>query len=329
MLFLKNKFTLLLIIILLFSINAYSITVTILPFTSADETWIEEYKADDGIPRVLEDSLVNTKMLNVTDYDLLISYFGSYDIVASYKSMNTNLQLAADFIKETFNSDYIITGEILNFNLKKGGKDTANVEFKVNLVDIKSLKTVKSFTDTGTYTLPNNSPVYSAEDALFTETALGAASAVAMSKIAANITKYLGNPPITGIITRVENDKLYINVGKNNNIKIGDEFNIYKSDKILNLPNSRNNPTNISNIPKIPAENNEKGYVSVRSNAAGDVWYTSEMLYKYRFYQYKETLVASAKVIEIYDYYAVLENKSNANIEQMMIVKIKNQEHNR
>lgn len=325
MLFIKNKF-ILFITVLLFSINAYSVNITILPFESADETWIEEYKADDGIARVLEDSLINTKMLNVTDYDLLISYFSSYDIVASYKSMQTNLQLAADFIKETFNSDYIITGEILNFNLKKGGKDTANVEFKVNLIDINSLKTVKSFTDTGTYTLPNNSPVYSAEDALFTETALGAASSVALNKIANDITKFLGNPPLTGIITRIEDNKLYINLGKNNNIKIGDEFNIYKVDKVLKLPSSENNSTNnISNIPKIPmSSNTEKGYVSVRSNEKGDVWYTSEMLYKYRFYKNEEKLVTSAKVIEIYDYYAVLEYKSDLKIEPMMIVKIKN-----
>ncbi len=325
MLFLKNNF-ILLMTILLFSINAYSITITILPFESADETWVEEYKADDGIARVLEDSLINKKMINVTDYDLLISYFSSYDIVASYKSMQTNLQLASDFIKETFNSDYIITGEILNFNLKKGGKDTANVEFKVNLIDIKSLKTVKSFKDTGTYTLPNNSPVYSAEDALFTETALGAASAAALSKIADSITKYLGNLPLIGIVTRAEDNKLYINLGKNNDIKIGDEFNIYKVDKVLQLPSSENNSTNnMSNIPKITSSSNiQKGYVSVRSNQEGDVWYTSEMLYKYRFYKNKETFIASAKAVEIYDYYAVLENKSDKVIEPMMIVKIKN-----
>lgn len=326
MLFIKNKF-ILFITVLLFSINAYSVNITILPFESADETWIEEYKADDGIARVLEDSLINTKMVNVTDYDLLISYFSSYDIVASYKTMQTNLQLASDFIKETFNSDYIITGEILDFNLKKGGKDTANVKFKVNLIDINTLKTVKSFTDTGTYTLPNNSPVYSAEDALFTETALGAASMIALGKIANNITEYLGNPPLTGIVTRIEDNKLYINLGKNNNIKLGDEFNIYKVYKVLKLPSPENNPTNnISNIPKIPVNNNntEKGYISVRSNQEGDVWYTSEMLYKYRFYKNEEKLIASAKVIEIYDYYAILDYKLDAKIEPMMIVKIKN-----
>ncbi|PTY40882.1 hypothetical protein [Brachyspira hampsonii] len=324
MLFVKNKI-ILLMIILLFSINAYSITITILPFESADETWIEEYNVDDGIPRVLEDSLINKKMLDVTDYDLLISYFSSYDIVASYKSMQTNLQLASDFIKETFNSDYIITGEILNFNLKKGGKDTANVEFKVNLIDIKSLKIVKTFKDKGNYTLPNSSPVYSAEDALFTETALGAASAIALSKIADSITEYLGNPPLVGIVTRIEDSKLYINLGKNNNIKIGDEFSIYKRDKVLQLPNYQNNSTNnISNIPKIQFSNNtEKGYISVRSNEKGDVWYTSEMLYKYRFYKNEETFITSAKVVEIYDYYAILENKSDEVIEPMMIVKIK------
>ena len=36
-----------------------------------------EYKVDDGMPRVLEESIVNTKMFDVTDYDLLISYFTS------------------------------------------------------------------------------------------------------------------------------------------------------------------------------------------------------------------------------------------------------------
>lgn len=326
MLFLKNKFILL--TILLLSINAYSITITILPFLSADETWVEEYKADDGIPRVLEDSLINTKMLNVTDYDLLISYFSSYDIVLSYKVMQTNINLASEFIKETFNSDYIITGEILNFNLKKGGKDTADVEFKVNLIDINSLKTVKSFTDKGTYTLPNNSPVYSAEDALFTETALGAASSIALNKIAYNITEFLGNPPLTGIVTRIEDNKLYINLGKNNNVKIGDVFNIYKVNKILQLPQnneSENKPKNMSNIPKIFVQTNQQtgGYVSVRSNQEGDIWYTSETLYKYRFYKNEETLITSAKVIEIYDHYAVLEKQSSEKVEPMMLVKIK------
>lgn len=321
--FYQNKFIL---IILLFSINAYSITLTILPFSSANQTWIDEYKIDDGIPRVLEDALIDTKMLNVTDYDLLISYFTSYDIVISYKALQTNLQLAANFIKETFNSDYIITGEISQFNLKKGGKDTADVEFTINLIDINSLKTIKSFKEIGNYTLPNNSPVYSSEDALFTETALGRASLSALNKAANKITEFLGNPPLTGIITRVENNELYINLGKKNNIKIGDEFNIYKIDKILVLPERENTATNISNIPKtfVQTNQNTKGYVSVRSNADGDVWYTSEILYKYRFYQNKETMIASAKVIEIYDNYAVLKIESNIKIEPMMIVKIKN-----
>ena len=81
----------------------------------------------------------------------------------------------------------------------------------------------------------------------------------------------------------------------------------------------------MSNIPKITSSSNiQKGYVSVRSNQEGDVWYTSEMLYKYRFYKNEEKLVASAKAIEIYDYYAVLEYKTDAKIEPMMIVKIKN-----
>lgn len=326
MFFLKSK--IILSMILIYSINIYSITLTILPFTSENEEWINEYKVDDGIPRVLQDSLINTKMFNVTDYDLLVSYFSSYDIVLSYKSLATNLQIASDFIKETFNSDYIITGEILDFNLKKGGKDSANVKFRVNLLDINSLRTIKSFTDTGTYTLPNNSQVYSAEDALFNETALGRASAIALNKTALSISGFLGNPPLTGIITRVDNNQIYINLGKKNNIKKGDEFNIYKLEKILELPSSNqmNIATNISNSPKISSQTSQKnaGYVSVRTNEKGDIWYTSEMLYKYRYYKNIENLITSAKVIETYDNFAVLESKDHDKIEPMMIVKIKN-----
>ena len=321
------KSKIILFIILFYSINIFPITITILPFSTTNEAWISEYNVDDGIPRVLQDSLINTKMFNVTDYDLLISYFSSYDIVLSYKTMQTNLQLASEFIKETFNSDYMVTGEILDFTLKKGGKDTANVKFKVDLIDINTLRVVKSFTDNGTYTLPNNSPVYSAEDALFTETALGRASAVAFNKIANDISKFLGNPPLIGLVTRVEENKIYINLGKKNNIVKGAEFNIYKVDKVLDIPENQTSvSSNFSNIPKISSSitTNNRGYMAVRSNEKGDVWYTSEMLYKYRYYKNVERLVGSAKVIEIYDNFAVLENKSGIKIEPMMLVKIKN-----
>ena len=47
------------------------------------------------------------------------------------------------------------------------------------------------------------------------------------------------------------------------------------------------------------------------------------MLYRYRFYNIKETFIASADVIELYDNYAILENKSDKEIELMMRVKIK------
>ena len=323
--FLNLNKKLLFLLILSFSINAYSITFTILPFSSANEEWITEYKVDDGMPRVLEESIVNTKMFDVTDYDLLISYFISYDIVMSYKSLITNLQIASNFIKETFNSDYLITGEVLNFDLKKGGKYTANVEFKVDLMDINSLKIVKSFIEKGSYTLPSSSQIYSSEDALFNETALGQASITAFNKIANSISDYFNNPPLTGVITRIEDKKLYINLGKKNNIKNGDEFNIYKVDKVLEMPtNEISISTNMSNISKAYFEtNNTKAYVGIRSNEKGDVWYTSEMLYKYRYYKNIESFVASAKVIELYENYAVLENNSGQNIEVMMKVKIK------
>ena len=83
---------------------------------------------------------------------------------------------------------------------------------------------------------------------------------------------------------------------------------------------------NKSNIPKTYANTNDNAieeYQLVRSNENGDVWFTSEMLYRYRFYNIKETFIAAADVIELYDNYAILENKSDKEIELMMRVKIK------
>lgn len=326
---------------LFFGVNLHSITMTILPFKSANREWIEEYMVDDGMPRVLEYSLINAHLFEVSDYDLLISYFASYDIVASYKIMQTNINIASKFTKETFNSDYLINGEVLDFTLKKGGKDTATVGFKVNLINIKTLEVLKTFTNSANYTLPGNSPVYKSEDALFYESALGRASILAFDKIVRDIVKYLKASSISGLITRVEDKKIYINLGKKDNVKKGDKFDIYELERVLELPNgdsnSSNSYTNVhtnslnqkfvnkSNIPKNSVETNNsiEEYKHIRSNEKGDVWYTSEMLYKYRFYNIKEKFVASAEVVELYDNYAILQNKSDKKIEIMMRVRIK------
>ena len=91
------------------------------------------------------------------------------------------------------------------------------------------------------------------------------------------------------------------------------------------MPSGGTSSTNISNSPKNPIINTEntKSYMAVRTNEKGDVWYTSEMLYKYRYYKNVEKFITSAKVIEIYDNYSILENKTDIKIEPMMIVKIK------
>ncbi|WP_157151837.1 hypothetical protein [Brachyspira sp. SAP_772] len=379
---LKYKIISLLFLLTLFSSNLYSVKVTVLPFLSKDKEWIEKYMVDDGMPRAFEMSLRNTHMFDVSDYDLLISYFTSYDNVMDYKALSTNLTVASDFVKETFESDYLITGEVIDFSLKQGGKDTANVEFKVNLIDINTLKTVKTFTNSASYVLPGNSPIYNSEDALFYESALGWASIVAFNNIANEISDFLEIPPLIGSVTRIEDDKIFINLGKRNNIKIGDEFGIYRVEKYLDLPpnneylinkiNERkqssltngiltnnidpnnfvvhNNDTNSyitnnsntnnsnqtlinntnqkSNISKQYNNNNINNntsssvYRQTRENANGDFWYTSEMLYIYRFYKTKKTLVTNAKVIELYDNYAILENKSDAKIDLLMEVKI-------
>lgn len=371
----KYKIISLLFLLTLFNSNLYSVKVTVLPFLSKDKEWVEKYMVDDGMPRAFEISLKNTHMFDVSDYDLLISYFASYDNVMDYKALSTNITVASDFIKETFESDYLISGEVLDFNLKQGGKDTANVEFKVNLIDINTLEIVKTFTNSASYVLPGNSVVYNSEDALFYESALGWASILAFNNIANEISEFLKIPPLIGTVTRVENNKIFINLGKRNNIKIGDEFGIYSVEKYLDLPpnneylinkinerkqssltngiltnnidpnnfvvhnntnsyittntNSQvliNNTNQKSNISKQYNNNNinksSSVYQQTRENAKGDFWYTSEMLYIYRFYKTKKTLVTKAKVIELYDNYAILENKSDAKIDLLMEVRI-------
>ena len=371
----KYKIISLLFLLTLFNSNLYSVKVTVLPFLSKDKEWIEKYMVDDGMPRAFEISLKNTHMFDVSDYDLLISYFASYDNVMDYKALSTNITVAANFVKGTFESDYLITGDVLDFTLKQGGKDTANVEFKVNLIDINTLKIVKTFTNSASYVLPGNSPIYNSEDALFYESALGWASILAFNNIANEISDFLEIPPLIGTVTRVEDNKIFINLGKRNNIKIGDEFGIYSVEKYLDLPpnneylinkikerkqssltngvltnnidpnnfvvhNKTNSyinnqePINIanqkSNISKQYNNNNinksSSVYQQTRENAKGDFWYTSEMLYIYRFYKTKKTLVTKAKVIELYNNYAILENKSDAKIELLMEVKINEEE---
>ena len=364
----KYKIISLLFLLTLFNSNLYSVKVTVLPFLSKDKEWVEKYMVDDGMPRAFEISLRNTHMFDVSDYDLLISYFESYDNVMDYKALSTNITVASDFVKDTFESDYLITGEVLDFNLKQGGKDTANVEFKVNLIDINTAKTVKTFTNSASYVLPGNSVVYNSEDALFYESALGWATILAFNNIANEISEFLEIPPLIGTVTRIEDNKIFINLGKRNNIKIGDEFGIYSVEKYLDLPpnneylinkinerkqssltngiltnnidsnnfvvhNNTNSYTatnqalnnNKSNISKQYNNSNNASssvYRQTRENANGDFWYTSEMLYIYRYYKTRKTLVAKAKVIELYDNYAILENKSNAKIELLMEVKI-------
>lgn len=366
----KYKIISLLFLLTLFNSNLYSVKVTVLPFLSKDKEWVEKYMVDDGMPRAFEISLRNTHMFDVSDYDLLISYFESYDNVMDYKALSTNITVASDFVKDTFESDYLITGEVLDFNLKQGGKDTANVEFKVNLIDINTAKTVKTFTNSANYVLPGNSVVYNSEDALFYESALGWATILAFNNIANEISEFLEIPPLIGTVTRIEDNKIFINLGKRNNIKIGDEFEIYSVEKYLDLPpnneylinkiNERkqssltngiltnnidpnnfvvhnntnsytatnqasNNNNNKSNISKQYNNYNNASssvYRQTRENANGDFWYTSEMLYIYRYYKTRKTLVTKAKVIELYDNYAILENKSNAKIELLMEVKI-------
>ena len=162
--------------------------------------------------------------------------------------------------------------------------------------------------------------------------------------------KFFNISSLSGLVTRLEDNKIFINLGAKDNVKIGDKFDIYKLERVLELPNGNTNTNNAntnvrgtnssanvhtnslnqtfvnkSNIPKTYFNTNDNAieeYQLVRSNERGDVWYTSEMLYRYRFFNTKEDFVTSANVIELYDNYAILENKSDKEIELMMRVRI-------
>lgn len=353
-----NK-TYIIIFIFLFYTYAGCITLTVLPFKSQNTNWITEYSVDDGIPRMLADMLTLTHRFEVTDYDILISYFSSYDTVLPYTSLSTNIDIACNFALESFNSDYVISGDVTKFDFSRADKDTANVEFKINIIDCKTKNIVKTLTAEGNHSLPKESGVYKSEDAFFNESALGKASIEALSILSKDISIFFNNPPITGIITRIEKNKYYINLGSNNNIKIGDVFEIYDVKKTLELPtnyiytnetntNSITNYLNINtndyfntnyNIANTNSLSNNitvtntyfstdnKGYEPIRSNKEGDIWYTSEMLYNYRYNVYKEDIVASAKVVSVYANYAILQNLDNQSdlekIKLLMKVKLK------
>ena len=53
------------------------------------------------------------------------------------------------------------------------------------------------------------------------------------------------------------------------------------------------------------------------------------MLYIYRFYKTKKTLITKAKVIELYDNYAILENKNDAKVNVLMEVRINNEKEDK
>ena len=336
-----------LILLLIISANLYPTTIAVLPFTSKDNNWITNYLVDDGIPRTIVDSLINTRKVKVIDYDIFASYFASYETVIDYKTIATNTEIATNFIKKIFNVDYLINGEVLDFTLITNGQkeNKATVEIKANLIDINNLKTIYSFTHKATVNenkKKQQSKVYTAEDSLFYESILGKATMKASDNIASDIISNLNINSTTGIITRIDNNKIYINLGKRNGVKVDDLFEVYKVENYINTNKFLENKKNydklyeFSNIEK-KVNNNQKytnvlytnsfyGYQNIRSNDNDEVWYTSEKLFKYTLMDYRETFITTLKVIELYNTYAILEeynNNKNNKLELTMKVVLK------
>ncbi len=71
-----------------------------------------------------------------------------------------------------------------------------------------------------------------------------------------------------------------------------------------------------------------KGYLPIRTNEDGEIWFTSERLYKYRLYTYDEVFVTKAEVKELFETFAVLmplenaHNTNNLQVEPLMKAKL-------
>jgi len=226
----------LVILISFFTQDLHTDTISVMPLVSKDELWDEELKSSDGVARLLTEALIRTKRFNVPDFDLLVAYFGAESIVIPYRELATNVDIATQFSKYAFSSDYIVMGRVQDFSVIISNKnEIASVDFDVNIIDVNTKEIITNISSQKTLKLPISTVYtnYTADDAIFTDTILGKATVMALNDIALQIGKALNTEISKGHIVRIENDMYFIDLGAYHGISLGDEFDIYDTRKIL------------------------------------------------------------------------------------------------
>lgn len=310
-------------ILIFISTILYPQSIVVMPFQVTNQLLEEKFAVVDGVPRLFSEALISTKMFaNIEDYDLVIAYFGAEDTIIPYQMLSSNQSVAVDFVNEVFEANYIIMGNILDFSLiDLVTNEVASVSFQANIINLENTNDIKTIYNTSTFTMPkfNSTNVIKVSDAAFLETALGKATEKALNAMAKDVYSIIGMPASTALITRVENDNYYIDLGSIHGIKMGDSFDIFTHERLISTnlisTNIINNKTNIS----------YEGYIPIRTNELGDIWFTSERLYKYRLYDHKSEFVLKAEVVELYETYAVLKRADVATtlvVSPLMLAKL-------
>ena len=296
------------IFIFIFAI-LYPQSIIVMPFQVTNQALEEKFAVLDGVPRLFAEALISTKLFaNVEDYDLVVAYFGAEDTLTPYQMLSSNESVAVDFVNEVFEANYIIMGNILDFSsIDLETNEVASVSFEAKIISLENTNDIKTIYNTSTFTMKkfSSTNTIKVSDAAFLETALGKATEKALKTMAYEVYSLIGTPASTALITRVEKNNYYIDLGSSHGIKIGDSFDIFSQERLIS--------TNLISTNNINTKTgiHYEGYVPIRTNELGEIWFTSERLYKYRLYDYASEFVLKAKVVELYETYAVLE-KSDA-----------------
>ena len=142
-------------------------------------------------------------------------------------------------------SDYIIIGSVSEFGRRNSSetgvfsrtkKQTAFAKVNVRLVDVKTGHIIyaeegegEAYSEVGTVLGAGSHAGY---DSSLNDKALDAA----ISKLVSNITENLLDKPWHAYVLDIKENTLIISGGKHQNIKVGDEFNIFKKGKTVKNP---------------------------------------------------------------------------------------------
>lgn len=270
------------------------VKVCVLPFTTKNEETDQSYALTDGIARLLVGELKNTKRINAVDYDIMVAYLYESYMDTDYKSLATNTTLAIDMLSEVFGVKYIITGSVDTFSSSTHrGKEKASVVYTIQIIDVLLKESIAEITVSDTKEKAFKGKLIKSDGAYFYETALGIATKQSLSKAAKEIVYNLNYPKLRSFVIRVENKTIYLNVGSENKVSVGDILNVYNVNIIL----GKENPEIIETKTIDNTENGEKKIIR----------YKSDMLRRYLFSKEELSYVGMCKITKVYKNYSIAE----------------------